>query len=156
MVLNGSGQYGRSNVYWVLTQVSFCYCASDKKLIAGNLSEVCGSTVATRYLINVRTSAGRLCLTCRWNIPCDSSHGCSEPQQENLKQKQNKSHNAKWMTVRFTTRPWRPISLWDVKDSRQSAHKWLSTLRIGRALTPEIIFLLLVLISVRGWVNPRA
>jgi hypothetical protein len=57
------------------------------------------------------------------------------------------------------TRPWRPIGLWDVEGltvSRQSAHRW----RYGcqpyapAALHPPGWFL--VLISVRGWVDPRA
>jgi hypothetical protein len=55
---------------------------------------------------------------------------------------------------RKSNRPWRPIRLSDVKDptlSRQLAGR-LSALHTGRALLPRniIIFLFLVLISVRG------
>jgi hypothetical protein len=59
-------------------------------------------------------------------------------------------------------RPWRPIGLWDVKDptlSRQSAQMAvrLSALRASRDLLPRNINLLLLeLISVTGWVHPRA
>jgi hypothetical protein len=59
-------------------------------------------------------------------------------------------------------RPWRPIGLWGVKNStlcRQSAQMAvrLSVLRTSSDLLPRNInFLLLVLISVIGWVNPRA
>jgi hypothetical protein len=54
--------------------------------------------------------------------------------------------------------PWRPVGLWDVEApifSRQSAHRSvrLSALRAGCLLLPGIF---LVLISVRGWVDPRA
>jgi hypothetical protein len=59
--------------------------------------------------------------------------------------------------VSYNAGKWRPIGLWDVKDptlSRQSAHRW----RTRRTLPSrnDIIFLFLILISVTGWVNPRA
>jgi hypothetical protein len=44
-------------------------------------------------------------------------------------------------------RPWRPIGLWDVEDPTLSRHLGHST---GCVLDPGNIFLLLVLISVRG------
>jgi hypothetical protein len=55
------------------------------------------------------------------------------------------------------SRPWRPIGLWDVEAptfSRQSAHRWQwgCQTRAGHPLPPGRF---LVLISVRGWVNPR-
>jgi hypothetical protein len=59
-------------------------------------------------------------------------------------------------------RPWRPIGFWDVKDptlSRQSAQivVRLSALCTRGTLLPRniIIIMFLVLISVRGWVNPE-
>jgi hypothetical protein len=64
-------------------------------------------------------------------------------------------HCVMWQTDKKLSL-WRPTGLWDVEDptlSRQSAHGW----RTGRALLPSnIIFLLLVLISVSGWVTSRA
>jgi hypothetical protein len=60
-------------------------------------------------------------------------------------------------------RPWRPIGLWGVTDPklyRQSGSQMavrLSALRTGRTLLPRnIIFLILVLISFRSRVIPRA
>jgi hypothetical protein len=57
------------------------------------------------------------------------------------------------------TRPWRPIGLWDVEAptfSRQSAHRW----RWGcQPYAPPALYLpgrFLVLMFVRGWVDPRA
>jgi hypothetical protein len=56
-------------------------------------------------------------------------------------------------------RPWRPIGLWNVEGptfSRKSAHRWRWDCQpqAPAALYPPGIFL--VLISVRGWVDPRA
>jgi hypothetical protein len=55
-------------------------------------------------------------------------------------------------------RPWRPIGLWDVEAPifcRQSAHRW----RWGcQSYAPAAIYApgrFLVLISVRGWIDPR-
>jgi hypothetical protein len=61
-------------------------------------------------------------------------------------------------------RPGRPIGLWSAEDptlSTQSAHRWwlgFQPYAPSRALLPRNIFsfLFLVLIPVRGWVNPRA
>jgi hypothetical protein len=55
--------------------------------------------------------------------------------------------------------PWRPIGLWDIENLtlyRQMVAR-LSALSTGHTLLlRNIIFLFLVLISVRDWVNPRA
>jgi hypothetical protein len=55
-------------------------------------------------------------------------------------------------------RPWRPIGLWDVEGptlSRQSAHRW----RWGcQPYAPATLYppgRFLILISVRGWVDPN-
>jgi hypothetical protein len=72
----------------------------------------------------------------------------------------NNSQNVLYKINYPHNRPWRPIGLWDVKDptlSRQSSQMsiCLSALRTGRALPPRNIFLLLVPISLTGWVNHR-
>jgi hypothetical protein len=72
------------------------------------------------------------------------------------------SDKVKWYSYP-RNRPWRPIGLWDVKDptlSRQSAQmaaRLSAALHTGRDILPRNInFLVLILISVTGWVNPRA
>jgi hypothetical protein len=66
----------------------------------------------------------------------------------------------KWSYPR--NRPWRPIGLWDVKDSilsRQSltdGGKDISPEHQPRSTPQKKCFSFWQLISVRGWVNPRA
>jgi hypothetical protein len=57
-------------------------------------------------------------------------------------------------------RPWRPIRLWDVENCPYNrltdGGKVISSTHRQRFTPQNIIFLLLLIISVRGWVIPRA
>jgi hypothetical protein len=59
----------------------------------------------------------------------------------------------------FPIRPWRPRGLWDAEDrtlSRQSAVRLPASCTGSFLLSRNILFLLLVFISIRGWVYSRA
>jgi hypothetical protein len=90
------------------------------------------------------------CLDNRLTVNCEIVATCSSTYSP-----VRTSQKAHFVSIKYSyarNRPWWLIGLWDVEAptlSRQSA-------RTGRALLPRNInFLLLALISVRGWVNCR-
>jgi hypothetical protein len=88
------------------------------------------------------------------------SHSFRQPVSESLSNSIRYETLASWVAVSCPwNRPWRPIGLWEVEAptfSRQSAHRW----RWGcQPYAPALLYSpgrFLVLISVRGWIDPGA
>jgi hypothetical protein len=124
-----------------------------------NYSAIANSHIAVHYITYVFSVS----FTSRFLVTDPSNVLCLRPCQltnvRNMKVMIMKfPYWSAWQQLR--NRPWRPIGLWDVEAttfSRQSAHRW----RWGQPyalppLPPLLSGRLLVLISVRGWINPRA